>query len=422
MKRLQDSRNSWNEQASSPSENLNSLEFGIHFKFPIRFTHNLFSSQNPVFRSETIRLEPGKLHRVFFVIDKNVAAAHPGLIAAIEAYFAAYSDSLELFGEPLLITGGEHAKNDMSHVISLLRRINSLGIDRQSFIAAIGGGAVLDMAGFSAAIAHRGIRLIRIPTTVLSQCDSGVGVKNGVNLFGKKNFVGVFAPPFAVLNDSLFIESLEHRDKIGGIAEGIKVALIRDRSFYEYLECNAPSLAAGDLQSINFQIRRSAQLHVEHIQSSGDPYEMGSARPLDFGHWSAHKLESLTSNRLRHGQAVAIGMALDLVYSVKKGFLREECGERILSLLERIGFDLWVEALQTKDNRGGYAVLQGLQDFREHLGGNLHVTLIRDIGSSFEVQHMDEEIIIYSIQWLKRRHDLRVDSQPFFASESAGTV
>src|SRR5690606_29036842 len=133
-------------------------------------------------------------------------------------------------------------------------------IDRHSYVIAIGGGAVLDAVGLAAATAHRGIRHIRIPTTVLSQNDSGVGVKNGVNLFDSKNFFGTFVPPFAVLNDYDFIESLPEREKRSGIAEAVKVALIRDRVFFEWLEASVGERARFDAQAMAYMIQRCAEL------------------------------------------------------------------------------------------------------------------------------------------------------------------
>jgi 3-dehydroquinate synthase len=256
---------------------------------------------------------------------------------------------------------------------------------------------------FAAAIAHRGVRVIRFPTTVLSQADSGFAVKNGINLFGKKNFVGTFVPPFAVINDSRFLESLSQRDRISGVAEAVKVALLRDPGFYRYLETNVENIANGDLAVLTSLIRRSAELHLAHICGNGDPFELGSARPLDFGHWAAHKLESMTQNRLRHGEAVAIGLALDIIYSVKKGHLARIVAERILRLLEGIGFRLWDQAFGEQAAGGGPAIVQGLREFREHLGGELHVTLLRDIGQGFEVTEMDEATVAHAIDELEAR-------------------
>src|SRR5204862_561409 len=133
---------------------------------------------------------------------------------------------------------GERVKNKHDWVLRVHHAIERAGLCRHSFLAAVGGGAVLDMAGLAAATAHRGIRHIRIPTTVLSQNDSGIGVKNGVNAFGKKNFLGTFAPPFAVINDSGFLTTLDDRDWRSGIAEAIKVALIKDAPFFNFIKTN----------------------------------------------------------------------------------------------------------------------------------------------------------------------------------------
>src|SRR5262249_48180532 len=153
---------------------------------------------------------------------------------------------------------------------------------------------VLDAVGLVAATSHRGIRLIRVPTTVLAQNDSGVGVKNAVNLKGSKNFIGTFAPPFAVLNDLALIGNLPAREKIAGMAEAVKVALIRDAAFFQWLEQNIDALSLFERPAMAYMIRRCAEIHMRQIAEGGDPFESGSARPLDFGHWSAHKLESLT--------------------------------------------------------------------------------------------------------------------------------
>jgi 3-dehydroquinate synthase len=321
----------------------------------------------------------------------------------MRGYFAAFPDALELVAPPVVVPGGEAIKNDFAYPLEMLKRINDVGLDRQSFVVVIGGGAVLDMVSFAAAIAHRGVRVIRFPTTVLSQADSGFAVKNGINLFGKKNFVGTFVPPFAVINDSRFLESLSHRDRISGVAEAVKVALLRDPGFYGYLETNVEKIASGDLAVVTSLIRRSAELHLAHICGNGDPFELGSARPLDFGHWAAHKLESMTHHRLRHGEAVAIGLALDIVYSARKGHLARIVAERILRLLEGIGFRLWDTALNERSAAGGPAIVQGLREFREHLGGELHVTLLRGIGQGFEVTEMDEAVVENAIDELEAR-------------------
>ena len=377
--------------------------FSIEFDFPIYFTRDLFGSGSRVLVDAVTRLEPGQRHRLLFVLDGAVVEQTPSLLAEIDSHVTSYPRVLELAGEPVIVPGGEGCKNDLTQTHRVLAQLNACGIDRHSFVVVIGGGAVLDMACFAAALAHRGVRAIRVPTTVLSQCDSGVGVKNGVNLFGKKNFIGTFLPPFAVINDIKFIETLSLRDRVSGVAEAVKVALLRDPSFFTYLENNADAIAKGDLDVVAPMIRRSAELHSDHIRGSGDPFELGSARPLDFGHWSAHKLESLTQYRLRHGEAVAIGMAIDLIYAAAAGYLEPECVERVLTLLHRVGLALWDESLMERDEDGQLVILGGLREFREHLGGCLHVTLISGMGRSFEVTQMDDQLVVGAIHRLERR-------------------
>src|SRR5207248_1889806 len=316
----------------------------------------------------------------------------------------------QLVCPPIVIEGGERTKNSYIHVSEIHSDIDRYHIDRHSYVIGVGGGALLDMVGLAAATAHRGVRHVRIPTTTLSQADSGVGVKNGINAFGKKNFIGAFAPPFAVINDFQMLASLSDRDKRAGYVEAVKVALIRDAEFFASLERDAARLTAFEPAAMQQVIYRCAELHLNHIATSGDPFEFGSARPLDFGHWAAHKLEQLSEYRLRHGEAVAIGIALDVIYSRRKGFLAEAAADRILRLIELLGFDLYASELQHADANNGLIVLSGLEEFREHLGGELTITLLRGIGEGFEVHEIDHDAMIASIQELEQRESRRATS------------
>jgi 3-dehydroquinate synthase len=271
-------------------------------------------------------------------------------------------------------------------------------------LIAVGGGALLDVAGLAAATAHRGVRHVRIPTTTLSQADSGVGVKNGVNAFGKKNFIGTFAPPFAVINDFNLLGTLEPCDKRAGYVEAVKVACIRDARFFEEIERAVEELVAFEPAAMKRLIHRCAGLHLDHIATSGDPFETGSARPLDFGHWAAHKLEQLSDFQIRHGEAVAIGIALDVIYSRQTGLLDAPSAERILKLLEQLGFDLFANELLNVGADGNLQILGGLNEFREHLGGELTITLLREIGRGVEVHEMNLPKIVEAAHELRERH------------------
>lgn len=379
------------------------VQLAVPFHYEVTFTSDVFDAENPVLARALARREPGKRHRAFFVIDAGVGRAWPQLPDQIERYAAAHAHTLELAGSPVVVPGGEQVKNDPRHIEGVHQEIARRGLDRQSFAVIVGGGAVQDMAGFAAATAHRGVRVIRLPTTVLSQNDSGVGVKNGVNAFGLKNFVGTFAPPFAVINDARFLETLDRRDRIAGIAEAVKVSLIRDAEFFEWLAANATRLRNLEAQPTAFMVERSAELHLRHIESGGDPFELGSARPLDFGHWSAHKLESLTAHRLRHGEAVAIGLALDTLISVEVGLLSAGIAERILGVLREIGLPTFHAELETVDRTGTLKVIEGLREFQEHLGGELTVTLLRGPGQAVDWHEMDPALIARAIRTLKTR-------------------
>jgi 3-dehydroquinate synthase len=371
--------------------------FSVPFRYPVAFTENLFAVPQTLLADT---FPEGQLARVFFVLDSGVVAHHPELISQIKNYVAAYPSRLALVAEPIVVPGGEACKNDSEAYQRVVEATNSFGIDRHSYIVAIGGGAVLDMVGFAAAISHRGIRLIRIPTTVLSQNDSAVGVKNSINAFGKKNYLGTFTPPFAVLNDFTFLESLEDRDWASGISEAIKVALIKDLEFFEWLEKEASALARREMEPMKEHIIRSAQHHMDHI-AGADPFEFGSSRPLDFGHWAAHKLEKLSDFRIRHGEAVAIGIALDSAYSFLQGRIEEADLLRIFKVFHTLGLALYAPELQGDD------LLQGLKEFQEHLGGRLTIMLLEKLGKGVEVHEMEPELILKALHILQywEEHD-----------------
>lgn len=377
--------------------NLIQQAFQVPYSFSIVFTKGLFSTDNQEFSNFLTNFGDTRFQKkILFLIDDGVAENHLSLIDSIKSYFKNHSN-ITLVDEVLVMPGGEIVKNDTQYLDQTLLAINKYGIDRHSFVAAIGGGAFLDMVGYASTIAHRGVKHIRIPTTVLSQNDSGVGVKNGVNFLGKKNFLGTFSPPVAVFNDSEFLTTLSDRDWRSGISEAIKVALIKDLPFFEWLEANATAMAKREMDLMHEQIFRSAALHTNHI-SSGDPFEMGSARPLDFGHWAAHKLEYLTNFEIRHGEAVAIGIALDSIYSKLVGLISQEDVNRILILLKNLGFTLYHEKLGENDKLN---LWEGLNEFREHLGGQLTITILEKLGKGREIHEVDFELMKQSVDELK---------------------
>ena len=372
----------------------------VTFTYPVHFTQHLFEREHALLHG--ILAGPQRA-KVLCVIDDGVLGAFPDLAAQIIDYFDAHAD-LWLVSPPLIVPGGERCKRESGLVERVQAAINRGGIDRHAYVMAVGGGAVLDMVGYAAATAHRGVRLVRVPTTVLSQNDSAVGVKNSVNAFGKKNWLGSFAPPYAVINDRDFLATLDDRDWLGGLSEALKVALLKDAAFFEWLEAQAEALATRDPEAMDYAVYRCAELHLAHIAGSGDPFEQGSSRPLDFGHWAAHKLESLTDFTLRHGEAVAVGIALDCTYAALSGMLSEADWRRVLNVLRTLKLAVYLPALGSgsQDASDAGSVLSGLNEFREHLGGQLTIPLLTGIARPIEVHEMNHDTLRRAVAVLER--------------------
>jgi len=371
----------------------------IDFVHRLRISRGILDSADASLRE----LMPSETHgpaRAVAFIDAGLAGANPDAVTDLANYAEAHADAIELRAIHV-VPGGERVKNDLAHTDEMVRAIHDAALCRKSYVLAIGGGAVLDAAGFAAAIAHRGVRLIRFPTTTLSQGDSGVGVKHGINAFGKKNYLGGFAPPWAVINDVGLLKTLSDRDWRCGFSEAVKVALVKDADLFELVESAASSIAMRDLHVAERIIARSAELHLRHIVESGDPFETTTARPLDFGHWSAHKLERITGFELRHGEAVAIGIAIDALYSARLGMMPAEQAERILACLESLGFALTHPALDRPD-----PLLEGIEEFREHLGGELTIAALTGIGRSVDLHEIDAHAMREAIHDARRRDSI----------------
>lgn len=359
--------------------------FTVSYQYNIHFTSDVFDIQNTTFGDIlSANTGTGFSPAVLFVTDSNVAARYPRLQTAIKEYLNKNIPGCSA-AHFIVIPGGEKAKANTNPYQAILTAIDQFNIDRHSFVVAIGGGAVCDVTGFAATVAHRGIKLIRIPTTTLAQNDAAIGVKNGINAFGKKNFLGTFATPVAVINDGTFLKTLPQRTWISGISEAIKVALIKDARFFERIEQLAPGLKERDEAAMQETIIECAKLHLQHI-ANGDPFESGSSRPLDFGHWSAHKLERMSDYRLLHGEAVAIGIALDCTYANMMGYLSGEALSRILDLLTALNLPVTHPLLNNTDE-----LLRGLSEFSAHLGGVLTIPLLKSIGHAGNVSVIDEQ-------------------------------
>ena len=359
----------------------------VSFQHRVRFTRGAFAPGN---RLMADLLETRGRSKVLVFVENGLRSFFPQLEGEIQDHFSEIA-GLRLTGVEWL-AGGEEAKRDDQVYQDAMAAIERHHIDRHSYVVVIGGGAFLDVIGFAASTGHRGVRLVRFPTTTLSQDDSGVGVKNGINAFGKKNFIGTFAVPYAVVNDFQFLHTQPELTRRAGLIEAVKVALVRDGEFFDWLEENVKGLLSLNEEILEEAVQRSAIHHARHISQGGDPFELGSSRPLDYGHWAAHKLEQLTDFELSHGEAVSVGVALDTLYAAKIGLLKTLDAERVLKLIEGLELPIWHEALELRDSKRRRRVFNGLEEFREHLGGELTVLLLKETGVGVDVHEIDEAI------------------------------
>jgi len=362
-----------------------SNRFRIPYAYEVCFGRDTLAAENPLLADEVAQVFGGSLPVPTLVfLDDGLAAAQPGLPARISAYAAAHADVFGLRGAPVILPGGESAKDGMGVCLHAVEAMRQAGICRQSCVLAVGGGAFQDAVGLAAALFHRGVR-----------------VKNGVNLDGVKNLLGTFAPPALVVNDLALLATVSDRDWIAGVAEAFKVALIRDADFAEWLVAHAAAIPRREEAVMAELVVRCASLHVRHIAAGNDPFEHGSARPLDFGHWAAHKLESLSGFTLRHGEAVAIGIALDLCHAARLGFVEPAASVRFIAALHRAGLPVWSDWLLAETN-GKRGVLAGIEEFREHLGGTLHITFPCPVGDKREIEELTDEDVLAAIGDLDR--------------------
>lgn len=373
-------------------------EFSVRYRHRIIFTDGVFDPPNPALAAAMHGDASTAPARAAVFID-SALADRTDIAGRIGDYFQHHAAQISLAGPPTLVSGGEVAKADTRTFDRCVEALHRVRLDRHSYAVAVGGGAVLDAVGFAASAVHRGVRQIRVPTTVLAQADAGIGVKNGINYRGSKNFLGCFAPPKAVLNDFTLLATLPPQHWRDGTVEAVKVALIRDAEFFDWIEQNIELIRRADPAAMRHLIFRCAQLHLNHIATAGDPFEQGSARPLDFGHWAAHKLEQLTAGALSHGHAVAIGMAIDVAYAQRLGLVGQSTADRIAGCLLRLGFTVAAGPMLGMDcQRAGEVLIEGIEEFREHLGGALSITMLRGIGQAVEVRAVDHRAMRACVQ------------------------
>ncbi|MGI9442500.1 MAG: 3-dehydroquinate synthase [Rubripirellula sp.] len=392
---------------SDPSETSLDIQFSVPFVHRLRVTDDVSRDDLPELLS-VIEAGDGERAKVLLIAEQSLAEPTSRIAEQL-----GQASGIDLVHTPVLVDGGEGVKNSSKTVELILQHINQRNLDRRSYIVAIGGGAMLDAVGYAAAVAHRGVRLIRLPTTTLAQADSGVGVKNAINQFEKKNWIGTFAVPWAVINDASLLRTLPDRDFRCGFSEAVKVSLLKSKAEFSWLCENAEAIRERDAVASKRAVHQSCLLHLKHITHGGDPFEMLEARPLDFGHWSAHRLEPLTDYQIRHGEAVAIGVAIDTIYSSLKFGFPEQDMRAVCACLTRLGIQLWHKELTPTER-----LMQGLEEFRQHLGGRLTITMLRGVGDPIDVHEIDHVTMRRAIERLQKiQQELATSHEPKVGSE-----
>lgn len=267
--------------------------------------------------------------RVIIVTDANVAALH---LRTVELAL----DAAKIGHRAIVMDPGEHTK-DFAHLERLLDDLLDGGIERGSMLVALGGGVIGDLTGFAAAVALRGIDFVQMPTTLLAQVDSSVGGKTGINTRQGKNLVGAFYQPRMVLADIGALETLPRRELLSGYAEVVKYGIIRDAGFFQWLEKHGPALIADNAAAREEAVAVSCKAKADVV--SADEREQGERALLNLGHTFGHAMEAETgfSDKLLHGESVAIGMVLALDLSERLGLCPRGRAERLARHLDTVG-------------------------------------------------------------------------------------
>lgn len=336
--------------------------------------------------------------RVAIVTDQTVADLHLlSLQAALE--------DAGIESNALTLPAGEATKS-WSHLSQVVEWFLDERIERRDIVIALGGGVIGDLVGFAAAILRRGVRFVQIPTTLLAQVDSSVGGKTGINTRHGKNLVGAFHQPSLVLADTDLLSTLPPRDYLAGYGEVVKYGLLGDADFFSWLEENGPTAAAGDMSARVYAVRRSVEMKAEIV--ARDETEKGDRALLNLGHTFCHALESVTgySDRLLHGEGVAIGCSLAFELSARLGLCAQEDPSRVRAHLKAMGMKTDLADIPG-DLPGPEALIDVMGQDKKVVDGQLRFILARGIGEAFVTSEVPTEAVrMLLIDALKTRTTL----------------
>jgi len=312
--------------------------------------------------------------RVAIVTDENVGALHlETLCNGLKSH--------GISSESLTLPAGEATKS-WPHLERTVEWLLDQKIERNDVVVAFGGGVIGDLVGFAAAILRRGVRFVQVPTSLLAQVDSSVGGKTGINAPHGKNLIGAFHQPSLVLADIDVLGTLKERDYLAGYGEVVKYGLLGDHDFFQWLEGNASRAAQGDMQARIAAVKRSVQMKADIVQR--DETEQGDRALLNLGHTFCHALEAATgySDRLLHGEGVAIGCALAFELSARMGLCSQEDPSRVRAHLHEMKMKVDLSDIDGELPNAEKLVELMAQD-KKVVNGRLNFILARGIGEAF---------------------------------------
>ncbi len=323
--------------------------------------------------------------RVVVISDETVAGLH---LDRLRAGLAAQGIAFEA----LTLPPGEGTKN-----WAMLQRccdfLLEQRVERRDVVLALGGGVIGDLVGFAAAILRRGVRFVQVPTSLLAQVDSSVGGKTGINTGHGKNLIGAFHQPALVLADTAVLDTLPPRDFLAGYGEVVKYGLLGDAAYFDWLEGQGPALAAGDVTARIEAVRRAVQMKADIV--TRDETEQGERALLNLGHTFCHALEAATgySNRLLHGEGVAIGCALAFELSARLGLCAQEDPSRVRAHLKAMGMKTDLADIEG-DLPDAEELLDLMGQDKKVVDGQLRFILARGIGQAFVTSDVPRDAVL----------------------------
>lgn len=321
-----------------------------------------------------------KSNRMIIITDENVA---PHWLAKLTEALSAAG----LKSKNIILPPGEHTKS-FRQLEALLDELLDMGIDRKTSLVALGGGVIGDLTGFAASVVLRGIDFIQVPTTLLSQVDSSVGGKTGIDTRQGKNLVGAFHQPLCVIADTATLDTLPARERRCGYAEVIKYGVINDREFFDWLIENGQRVLDGDPEARREAVIRSCKSKAAIV--AADEKEVGLRALLNLGHTFGHAIEAQVGfdDVLKHGEAVAIGMIMALDLSARLAVAPESARDELKGHLDKVGLPTTLNGL-VGDNWTSAALIDHMGKDKKTEGGKLTFILARDIGKSFVAKDVD---------------------------------